>query len=46
MFRELGNKRGIAVYLQQSACWLFGTEGDQAIIRPARGDAGALQGIG
>ncbi len=33
MFRELGNKRGIATSLKQSALWLFVAQGDQEIVR-------------
>ncbi len=33
MFRELGNERGIATSLKESALWLFVAQGDQAIVR-------------
>ena len=33
MFRELGNKRGMAVCLKQLAVWLFVGQGDQATLQ-------------
>lgn len=44
MFRELGNKRGMATALKQWAVWLFVAQGDQAIVRARLEDSLTLFG--